>query len=109
MAGIDYGIKDLAKGNAVIPVIIVIKCRVETETVMNPDLNTVLDAAMKLPINERRELINRLKLSSISPKTPGSVRKHFGAINSGDPRSADNDKIDTDLAREYSDTHELEN
>lgn len=32
--------------------------------------------------------------------------KYFGSINSGDPRSADNDKIDRDLAREYSSTHE---
>jgi hypothetical protein len=29
------------------------------------------------------------------------IRRHFGAINSGDPRSADNDRIDADLAREY--------
>ncbi len=26
---------------------------------------------------------------------------HFGAVKSGDSRSADNDKIDADLAREY--------
>jgi len=27
-------------------------------------------------------------------------RKHLGALNSGDPRSADNERIDVDLARE---------
>ncbi|MGI8641722.1 MAG: hypothetical protein ACR2MG_17480 [Pyrinomonadaceae bacterium] len=27
--------------------------------------------------------------------------RHFGAVKSGDSRSADNDKIDADLAREY--------
>ncbi len=27
--------------------------------------------------------------------------RHFGAVNSGDPHSADNDRIDADLAREY--------
>lgn len=27
--------------------------------------------------------------------------RHFGAVASGDPRSADNDRIDADLAREY--------
>jgi hypothetical protein len=29
------------------------------------------------------------------------LRRHFGAVNSGDPDSADNDRIDADLAREY--------
>ena len=28
------------------------------------------------------------------------LRRHFGAVNSGDPRSADNDRIDADLARQ---------
>ncbi len=34
--------------------------------------------------------------------------RHFGTINSGDPRSADNDKIDADLIRAYEDTHDDE-
>ena len=32
---------------------------------------------------------------------PGLVRRHFGAWDSGDERSADNERIDIDLAREY--------
>jgi len=32
--------------------------------------------------------------------------QHAGAVKSGDPRSADNDRIDADLAREYGSTHE---
>lgn len=64
---------------------------------------------MKLPPNERRELISRLTTASMPAKTAGAVRKHFGIIDSGDPRSADNDKIDRDLAREYLDTHEAKN
>lgn len=31
-----------------------------------------------------------------------------GAVNSDDPRSADNDRIDADLAREYASPHEEE-
>lgn len=31
-----------------------------------------------------------------------------GSVNSGDPHSADNEKIDADLAREYASTHEEE-
>ena len=32
--------------------------------------------------------------------------RHAGCVNSGDPRSADNDRIDADLAREYGRTHD---
>lgn len=32
--------------------------------------------------------------------------RHAGAVNSGDPDSADNERIDADLAREYLSTHE---
>ena len=34
-----------------------------------------------------------------------SVHSFFGIWDSGDPRSADNDRLDADLAREY-DSHE---
>ena len=34
------------------------------------------------------------------------LRRHAGAANSGDPHSADNERIDTDLDREYGSTHE---
>lgn len=34
--------------------------------------------------------------------------RHFGTWNSGDPNSADNERIDADLAREYGSTHEEE-
>ena len=32
--------------------------------------------------------------------------RYAGAVNSGDPDSADNERIDADLAREYANTHE---
>lgn len=34
------------------------------------------------------------------------LRRHSGAVNSGDPHSGDNERIDADLAREYAKTHE---
>ena len=37
-----------------------------------------------------------------------SVRSFFGIWDSGDPRSADNDRIDADLAREYASSHEAD-
>jgi hypothetical protein len=76
---------------------------------MNPDLRTVLDAAMKLPPEQQRELIVKLSDVNSRQKKPGVLRKYFGMINSGDPHSADNDKIDADLARAYIDDHESEN
>jgi hypothetical protein len=34
------------------------------------------------------------------------LQRHAGAVDSGDPHSADNDRIDADLIREYADPHE---
>jgi hypothetical protein len=39
-----------------------------------------------------------------SSEAPGSLRNFAGAIHSGDARSADNERIDADLAREYGDS-----
>jgi hypothetical protein len=36
----------------------------------------------------------------------GRIQSYFGIWGSGDSHSADNDRIDTDLAKEYADTHE---
>lgn len=36
------------------------------------------------------------------------LRRHFGVWRSGDPHSADNERIDADLARAYADAHEPE-
>lgn len=36
----------------------------------------------------------------------GGLRRHFGAVHGGDPRAADNDRIDADLARAYEHLHE---
>lgn len=37
-----------------------------------------------------------------------SVRSFFGSWDSGDSRSADNERIEVDLAREYEDPHEAD-
>ncbi len=34
------------------------------------------------------------------------LRRHFGYANTGDPDSANNERIDEDLAREYANNHE---
>lgn len=47
----------------------------------------------KLSEDERREARERLL-------------PYAGSVNSGDPNSADNERIDVDLAREYAGAHE---
>lgn len=37
-----------------------------------------------------------------------SVKKFFGVWDSGDPHSADNDRIDSDLARQFSNIRETD-
>ena len=53
----------------------------------------------------------RLDIVLITPEkqkggAAGTTRRHFGAWDSGEARSADNDRIDEDLAREYPGEHE---
>ncbi len=53
----------------------------------------------------------RLDIVLITPEkqksgAAGKSRSHFGAWDSGSERSADNDRIDEDLAREYAGEHE---
>ncbi len=55
-----------------------------------------------------------IKNAPLSKKVNGSnsqgaeerFARHFGAISSGDARSADNEKIDADLIRACEDTHD---
>lgn len=76
---------------------------------MTPEFNTVLNAAMRLPPAERQKLVSRLSIVMSRGKTAGAVEKYFGMFHSDDPNSADNDKIDADLAEEYLAAHEPEN
>jgi hypothetical protein len=77
---------------------------------MNQDLNTVLDAALQLPIDQQKKLIERLsRPNGMGQEKTGDVTRYFGTFRSSDPRSGDNDKIDEDLASAYADDHEPEN
>jgi hypothetical protein len=49
----------------------------------------------------RVELEVRIALQDDAAVAIGTLRRHFGAIHSGDGRSADNERIDRDLARAY--------
>jgi len=55
-------------------------------------------------VQSAESLLPRRDDNSSGNGTP-SVRSFFGIWDSGDSRSADNDRLDADLAREY-DSHE---
>ena len=49
-----------------------------------------------------RELVEEKREAALKTARPGGqARRHFGAWDSGDERSADNERIDQDLANEY--------
>ncbi len=73
---------------------------------MSENYESILDAAKRLPMDEQRRLAENL-LSEVDNAVThtaamrGQARRHFGAWDSGNERSADNEQIDRDLAREY--------
>lgn len=84
----------------------------KTLTVQVPD--EVWQACTEIAAREGRtpEAVCMEHLARQSPprpnRTPEEIEaarqrfhRHFGAVNSGDPNSADNDRIDADLAKEY--------
>ena len=74
---------------------------------MSENYESVLEAARRLPVEEQQRLAEQLLERATGQTAPqkmargGKVRRHFGAWDSGDERSADNERIDRDLAREY--------
>ena len=77
--------------------------RISTE--VKEDRRVVLTLPPETPVGEAELIV------TIASRNPGSsrlanLRSHFGTVRSGDPRSADNDRIDTDLARTYEDSHD---
>jgi len=64
----------------------------------------VPNASVSAEASERMEHTKPL-LEDLERRT---VRQYFGAWDSGDENSADNDRIDADLALEYGAAHEAE-
>jgi hypothetical protein len=73
---------------------------------MSKSYESLLEEALTLPAEQQRELARRLLAwvnggAHRNNSEPGMARRRFGAWDSGDERSADNERIDLDLAREY--------
>ncbi len=78
---------------------------------MSENFEAILEAAQRLPVDQQRQLVEQLTAGisendlQSAMKAQGKARRHFGTWDSGDENSADNDRIDQDLAREYSSPH----
>lgn len=77
---------------------------------MAVDRNRLVDLLKELPEERQRQVLefaesllqkSRIDLHDSREKEAPSVRSFFGIWDSGDLQSADNDRIDADLAREY--------
>jgi len=64
------------------------------------DRRVVLTLPPETPLGDA-ELVVTVTSRPAVLKHAGKVRRHFGAVNSGDSRSGDNERIDADLARVY--------
>jgi hypothetical protein len=71
---------------------------------MEIDMNRLVELLDQLPEERRGEVLefaeSLLQKSRIDSNEPKDVRAFFGIWDSGDQRSADNDRIDEDLAGE---------
>jgi hypothetical protein len=68
------------------------------------DIDAGREVVVKLPPETpigKADLVVMVVPQSTPPSGGGILRRHFGAFQSGNPRSADNELIDADLAREY--------
>lgn len=75
---------------------------------MSGNYEAILEAAQSLPAEQQRQLAEQLLASMEQTEPPasarGKARRHFGVWDSGDERSADNKRIDRDLAQWYGDS-----
>jgi hypothetical protein len=76
-----------------------------TSTEITPEHRLVLALPPEMPLGTA-EVVVTVAPQNGSPAAAGSLRSHFGAIHGGDPRTADNDRIDADLANAYGQSHD---
>jgi hypothetical protein len=75
-----------------------------TTTDVTNDRRVVLTLPPETPTG-RAELVVTVAPQENTVPPSGGLRRHFGAVHSGDSRSGDNDLIDDDLARAYGASH----
>jgi hypothetical protein len=73
---------------------------IRTDAEIHGDRRVVINLPPETPLGAAEIVV------TVSPKANGShsagnIKRHFGAVNSGDAQAADNARIDEDLARSY--------
>ena len=71
-----------------------------TTAEVTADRRVVLTLPPDTPVG-KAELTVTVAPQTDSAASYGRARRHFGTVRGGDPRSADNDRIDADLARQF--------
>jgi hypothetical protein len=76
-----------------------------TSTEITPDHRIVVALPPEMPLGTAEVIV------TVSPKNGnssqrGNLRRQFGAIHGGDPRAADNQRIDADLANADRQSHD---
>ena len=69
-------------------------------TEVKEERRVLLNLPPETPLGEA-DFVVTIEPRQASAEPRGSVRRHFGAVHSGDARSADNERIDADLVRAY--------
>jgi hypothetical protein len=76
-----------------------------TTAEVSTDRRVVLTLPPETPIG-KAELVISIAPEGGTASRDSSLRRHFGSVHSGNSRSADNERIDADLARAYADSHD---
>ncbi len=80
--------------------------RFRTSTDVNEDRRVVLELPPETPVGKADLTVTIAPQADHESTASGQLRQRFGTVRSGDTQSADNDRIDADLARAYEDSHD---
>ncbi len=72
---------------------------IRTSTEITADRQIVLSLPPDTPLGKADLVVTVAPAGD--PSSKGRLRQRFGNVHSGDPRLADNERIDADLARSY--------
>lgn len=76
-----------------------------TSTEVREDRRVILELPPETPVG-KAELTVTIATENADASKLGGLREWFGTVHSRDARSADNDRIDAELARAYEDSHD---
>lgn len=72
---------------------------IRTSAEITADRQIVLSLPPDTPLGNAEVVVTIAP--AVDPATKGCLRERFGTAHGGDPRAADNERLDADLARSY--------